>query len=251
MKSIVKRIAGIIVGFIALMILLFILWAVIPFRVMPEAEAALMNKGSVLVTSAEHIVFYPETNQSGKGMIFYPGARVDSEAYAPLARSLTENGWVVVLVNMPLDLAFFDLAAADEIIPNYPEVRDWYIGGHSLGGAMAAEYCRITEFDSVTGLLLLGSYPGKNTDLSDSGLSVLSITSSEDLIATQKKIADAEYLLPEDTLYHVIAGGNHAGFGWYGEQKGDGVSTIDRRDQTNEVLQTILTNWHSLGLSSF
>ena len=162
------------------------------------------------------------------GFIFYPGGKVEHTAYAPLMNALAAKGILCVLVEMPFHLAVFDMDAAEGIPDAFPQVDSWYIGGHSLGGAMAAAYlsdCTV-DFD---GLILLGAY--STEDLSETELSVLSVYGSEDLVMDREKYAQCKANLPADFQELVIPGGCHAYFGMYGEQKGDGTPSIPRQEQ--------------------
>jgi len=202
---------------------------------MPEAVMALESDQTVLVSSGEWIVFSPQASSSQMGIIIYPGGHVDPRAYAPLARELASGGNLVVIPKMPLNLAVFDIDVADEIIQANPDIEIWVIGGHSLGGAMAAEYVSANP-SSVAGLFLWASYSAKNTDLSGfTNLEVLSIYGTED--GEVEGIRASRERLPRNTLWVEIDGANHAQFGWYGEQRGDGVATISRKEQQEIILE--------------
>ena len=162
------------------------------------------------------------------GLIFYPGAKIDDRAYMPLMQACYNAGIFCVLVRMPYRLAFFNYDVADEIVKKHTGITEWYIAGHSLGGAMAAEHLKNTELD-YAGLILLGSYSA--ADLSDTSLSVLSIYGSEDEILNMEKYEKNKENLPEDFMEVVIDGGCHSYFGMYGMQKGDGTPTITNVQQ--------------------
>jgi dienelactone hydrolase len=136
---------------------------------------------------------------------------------------------------MPLNLAVFDIDVADEIIQANPDIETWAIGGHSLGGAMAAEYVSANPL-SVDGLFLWASFSAENTDLSGfTNLEVLSIYGTED--GEVEGIRASRERLPENTLWVEMEGANHAQFGWYGEQRGDGTATISRAEQQEIILE--------------
>ena len=164
---------------------------------------------------------------------------MDYRAYAPYARSLAENGILVVIPKMPLNLAVFGIDEADQVMAAYPQVTHWLIGGHSLGGSMAASYL-YNHPDDLDGLVLLASYPAENNDLSDYQGGVLSISASLDGLATPDKIIASRALLPASTQWVVIEGGNHAYFGWYGPQKGDNPAMITREEQQQTMLNATL-----------
>lgn len=172
------------------------------------------------------IVFEPEA--ATKGFIFYPGGKVEYTAYIPFMQACAEQGILCVLVEMPFNLAVFDINAADGIQERYPEIEDWYIGGHSLGGSMAASYLADNAED-YEGLILLGSY--STADLSDTDLDVISIFGSEDKVMNREKYDENKSNLPDDFAESIIDGGCHAYFGMYGAQDGDGTPTITNEDQ--------------------
>lgn len=174
------------------------------------------------------IVFAPDN--ASAGVIFYPGGKVDENAYKPLGAALASKGILCIIVKMPFNLAVFDVNAADGIRDSYPDVEHWYIAGHSLGGSMAASYLEKNSAD-YDGLILLGSY--STADLSSSELSVLSIYGSEDKVMNRDKYAANKSNLPTDLVEFIIDGGNHAYFGMYGEQKNDGTATLTNAEQIN------------------
>lgn len=180
------------------------------------------------------IVFEPE--EATKGFIFYPGGKVEYTAYLPLMQACAERGIVCVLVEMPFNLAVFDVNAADGIREKYPQVTDWYIGGHSLGGSMAASY--VAEYANVyKGVVLLGSY--STVDLSETDLRVISIYGSEDKVLNRENYEINKENLPSDFTEYVIDGGCHAYFGMYGAQEGDGEPTLTVEEQIEKTADSI------------
>jgi dienelactone hydrolase len=164
---------------------------------------------------------------------------VDPRAYAPEANMIAARGYLVVIVPMPLNLAVFNPNAAADIIAAYPGIQTWAVGGHSLGGAMAANFV-YTHPDSVQGLILWASYPASNNNLSQYRIRVTSISATLDGLSTPEKIAASKLILPADTTWVVITGGDHAGFGWYGPQSGDNPATITREDQQAQIVEATL-----------
>ena len=141
----------------------------------------------------------------------------------------------MVIVPMPLNMAIFGIDRAEEVIQTFSEIDKWAIGGHSLGGAMAAEFAG-QHLNEISGLVLWAAYPAGSNDLSQSDLSVLSISASLDGLATPEKIDASRPLLPGSTLYVEILGGNHAGFGFYGAQSGDEDAIISQMDQQTQIV---------------
>ncbi len=162
------------------------------------------------------------------GLIFYPGGKVEHTAYVPLLQACAGQGILCVIVEMPFNLAVFDINGADGIREQYPEIDRWYIGGHSLGGSMAAAYLEDNAKD-FDGLILLGSY--STADLSETELDILSVYGSEDRVLNKEKYDENRDNLPDDFYEIVIDGGCHAYFGMYGEQDGDGIATVTNEEQ--------------------
>ena len=158
------------------------------------------------------------------------------------AQDLAKNGYSVAIVKMPLDLAVIGGNKADKIKEDFPD-SDYVIGGHSLGGVMASRYANKNHSDShLKGVFFMASYPDKKGTLKESAVPVLSITATKDKVLNQKAYEEAKQYLPERTEYVSINGGNHGGFGSYGEQKGDGEAEISNADQQTVIVNT-LENW--------
>jgi dienelactone hydrolase len=211
----------------------FVVWAESTPRPMPqtlEALEASPQSDGVVVTSRQWLVLRPADAEPTTGFVFYPGGRVDARSYAPAARDIAAEGYLVVIVPMPLNLAFFAPERAQSVIAAYPYVTHWAIGGHSLGGAMAARFAH-QHPSAVGGLVLWAAYPAESNDLADRDLAVASIYGTLDGLATVEKVHRSRPLLPLDTRWVAIDGGNHAQFGWYGPQRGDNPATISRGTQ--------------------
>ncbi len=185
---------------------------------MPQKTTEVYEKGYISFGNTD----------SNIGFIFYPGGKVEHTAYIPLMRALAGKGLFCVLFEMPFKLAVLNSDAADGICDKYPGVESWFIGGHSLGGSMAASYIS-DNIDKFDGLILLGSY--STADLSDSMVSVLSVYGSEDKVMNFEKYEKNKENLPSDFKEVVISGGCHAYFGMYGEQNGDGNATVSPEEQ--------------------
>jgi len=170
------------------------------------------------------------------GFIFYPGGKVEHTAYEPLLTAVAAGDVFVVLLEMPFHLAVLDMNAAEGIVDLFPKIGQWYIGGHSLGGSMAAYFAQ-SHGDSIKGLVLLGAY--SSVDLSDTDLTVLSLYGSEDGVMNREKYDSYRANLPDDLTEIVLAGGCHAYFGMYGEQKGDGQATLTPEEQIQTVAEQI------------
>lgn len=200
------------------------------------ALTALIPDEAVQVeTLSGGVAFVPREVEAG--LIFYPGGKVEHTAYAPLMRALAEEGVLCVITKMPLNLAVLDANAADGWQERYPWVEEWYIGGHSLGGAMAASYAA-EHAEDYEGLLLLAAY--STEDLTGTDLKVCSVYGSSDGVLNMEKYEQYRSNLPASTVETVLDGGCHACFGSYGTQTGDGVHTITEEEQTTLTAQLFL-----------
>ncbi len=234
-----KRWWLVLIGILSAIIIGFIVWGSIIPAPMPDALAALQSDSLVSVSTEPWFVFQPTQQVPSTGFIIYPGGRVDPRAYAPQAHEIAAHGFLVVIVPMPLNLAVFGSGRASSVIQAYPEIEKWVIGGHSLGGSMAALYAN-NHNDQIDGLVLWASYPGSSNNLTSGTLKTSSISASLDGLSTPDKIDASRSLLPADTTWVQIAGGNHAQFGWYGDQPGDNPATISREEQQDQVIQSTL-----------
>jgi hypothetical protein len=239
MSILKKRWWLVLIGVLLAAVIGFVAWGLIIPAPMPEALAALQSDGQVKVTTEPWLVFQPTQSVPTTGLIIYPGGRVDPRAYAPQAHAIAEKGYLVVIVPMPLNLAVFGSGRASSVIQTYPEIEKWVIGGHSLGGSMAASYA-YNHNDQIDGLVLWASYPASSNDLTQSAIMTTSISASLDGLSTPDKIKASRSLLPADTTWVQIQGGDHAQFGWYGDQPGDNPATISREEQQAQIVQSTL-----------
>ena len=208
----------------------FVIWAETPSSPMPQAYDSLHSDAYVVVSQGQWVVFEPKSVNFTTGFILYPGGRVNYLAYAPYAHDIAAQGYLVVIVPMPLNLAVFGVNSANDVIAAYPNVTSWAIGGHSLGGSMAAQYIHDNP-GKADGLALWASYPPSGIDLSKSNINVVTVHGTNDGLVSSKQIVDSLEQLPPDTVRVEIEGGNHAQFGWYGAQSGDNSAAISREQQ--------------------
>lgn len=172
----------------------------------------------------------------GEGIVFYPGGLVQEKAYLPLLERFAEDGYTCLLLSVPFDLAVLASSKAERR-HDIEGISVWHLAGHSLGGAMAATYLAKMRPDDIASLLLLGAYPPKGSDLSDLKIPVISIYGENDTVLTMENFEAGRSLLPPDTVYKVIPGGNHAMMGDYGPQKKDGEPEISPEEQWAQVVQ--------------
>lgn len=172
-------------------------------------------------------------------VIFYPGALVAPDSYSIWARQVANAGYTVKIVHFPLNMAFFNVNAADKLTDKN---QNYVVGGHSLGGAMATRYAHNSHNKHLRGIFLLGAYADEKGRLDKTNLDVLSITANHDKVLNWQKYRANKKYLPENTSYQSIKGGNHGGFGSYGHQKGDGQATISNASQQKQIAN-LLINW--------
>ncbi len=223
-----RRLRIVLITFLALIILMtsaFFLYVSDYYRADTAAIAAIQSEAALRVQ--DNLIILSPDIPSDTAMVFYPGAKVEYTAYLPILEKIRQNcGITCILVKMPFNLAIFDTNAADQIIEQFPGIKSWYLGGHSMGGAMASSYASKHQ-NEVTGLILLGAYlygefPAENA-LTIYGTFNTSIA---------EKINYTENIV-------VIEGGNHAQFGNYGKQKGDPDATITSEAQQNLAVAAI------------
>ncbi len=206
-----------------------------PFVATPVAVAALMSEKGVQIN--ERLSWYELTpvkqDKTGKaikpttGLIFIPGARVDSRAYAHVLRPLADAGYLVAVLKEPFGFSLIQPDHAETVIDLHPEIAHWAVGGHSRGGVTAASFADSNE--QINGLILYGSYPATRIERTD--LKVLSISGSADGLTTPADIEASKAKLPPTTTYVVIEGASHSTLGDYGSQPGDGMGAGDRAAQ--------------------
>ena len=194
-----------------------------------------LQDGNIVEMEENDYGLYMDGPGDESALIFYPGAKVEYTAYVPLLYQLAEQGLDVFLIKMPCNLAFLGQNRAEDVMRMY-EYEKWYLGGHSLGGAMAAFYAA-KHPDDLDGMILLAAYSTK--DLHGDDFSVISIYGSEDGVLNMDKIEESRAYMPTNYKEICIEGGNHAQFGNYGVQKGDGVASISREEQQEQTVEAI------------
>lgn len=217
----------------------FVVWASLTPEPGPAAQAAISNAASgVEVVDDGDLAFVP-SDPATVGLILYPGGRVDPDSYAVLALPVAEAGYTAVIPSVRLNLAVLDQNVADRVMDDHPDIDTWVVGGHSLGGAMAALYAG-NNLDKVDGLALVAAYPAGSTNLVGTGISVVSVYGTNDGLTSWQEIDDSADQLPGDTSFVAIDGGNHAQFGDYGTQSGDNHATIDADEQWQQTVDALI-----------
>ena len=214
-------------------------WATFARPPLPEAVAALSSDGLVTVGTERWLTFTPTQATPETGFIFYPGGRVDPRAYAGLMRSIAEAGYLVVVPSMPINMAIFNTMAANRIIAAHPQVERWAIGGHSVGGTAAALYVSAHP-DAIAGLAIWSSYPASNSSISDLDLPVILLYGGNEVGVTDESVGARKHLLPPDTRYIRIEGGDHHQFGAYELTSEPDLATVSRESQHAQILSATL-----------
>ncbi|ERI93979.1 hypothetical protein HMPREF1982_01287 [Clostridiales bacterium oral taxon 876 str. F0540] len=221
---------------IAALVIYAIFWVSSYSRPTEDAVMAFSSNNSIEVSNDKFITFTPKDKNTETGFIFYPGGKVAPEAYAPICSKIAAQGYKVIIVPMPLNLAVLNGNKAQEVIKAYPEIKNWVIGGHSLGGVMAASFAK-KHTDEIKGLVMFAAYPQAKDDMSKDTLKVLSLWGSEDGCADISKVTGAKAIVPKDAEFKAIEGGNHAQFGNYGFQKGDNEAKIPSAQQQSIAVE--------------
>lgn len=212
-----------------------VIWSQVGVMQAEAAPLAAVRADDRIVISDEPdgIIMAPAEGRSHVGLVFIPGAKVDPWAYASKLSGLVTDKNVTVVITKPwLNLAFFDLRPLGSFTTLAPAVREWMVGGHSLGGVRS---CQLAT--QAQALVLFGSYCAQ--DVSKWQQPVLSISGSEDGLSTPEKIDDARHLLPRDAEMVEVDGASHSSFGDYGPQPGDGTPTISDEEMTAEITRLV------------
>ncbi|RWZ51567.1 alpha/beta hydrolase [Labedella phragmitis] len=211
---------------VVLVVVVFLAWANTVMAGDRTAALEVWRDDALTVTETDlSFVLEPVTAGRAEGLVFVPGARVDPFAYARVLSGVVERSGVTVVITKPtLHLALFDARPLSDFTAAVPGVDEWSVGGHSLGGVKACAMAAGDDSVPISGLVLFGSYCAN--DVSASGLDVLSISATNDGLSTPTDIETNADLLPDDATFVVLDGANHADFGDYGPQPGDGRSTV-------------------------
>ena len=219
---------------ILLVVIVFLVYTEQYYHADESANYALKSDDTVNVTQTEYGWMFDGPSETD-ALVFYPGGKVEETAYAPLLHYLAGQGMDACLVKMPFRLAVFGANKADQVMQQY-DYDHWYIGGHSVGGVMAADYAA-GHSSQLCGVYMLAAYPTKTLD---DNIKAVTIYGSEDGVLNMEKLENAKQYLPEGSEEFVIQGGNHAQFGNYGKQDGDGNADISSDEQQHRTVELIL-----------
>lgn len=216
----------------------FVAWAQHTMGPGEQALTALESEGDVNVTVGEDaIIFQPQNVEPDTALVFYPGARVDYRSYARPLRQVASRGFLVISVRAPLNMVILNPNEAEAFFPQYPGIQHWAVGGHSLGGVVAAQYAK-NHTDIVEGVVLWAAYLSGNNNLSGSGLRALSVYGTLDMSGVEP-FENSKAFMPERTTWVIINNGNHSQFGDYGLQPGDTERAV--RDFHQQALTVAAT----------
>ena len=233
---------------------LFTLWMANSFRAQGFDRSILESDQKVIVEeTSQFIHFQPNENQQPTGLIFFPGGMVSPDAYAPMSRAISEQGFNVFIVKLPFGSAPLESQETSvqnlalEIMESNPLIRYWAVGGHSRGAAIASRFA-LLHGESFDGLILIGTTHPKEEafDLSTSTLAVTKIYATNDGLASVDEVKANSQYLPDDTNWVLIDGGNHSQFGYYGSQLGDNSATISREVQQKLTVDAVLSALKSI-----
>jgi len=247
MRRFVQRFVLGLIMLLALSTIGFVVWVETPSQAGTNALAALKSDNIVqVVDHSNYISFEPILDKATTAFLFYPGGHVDFRAYSPILHRIAAQGYLVILVRVRLNLAFFDIEAGAPILQDYPQIGCWVTGGHSLGGVASAYFA--SNYPEIKGIVFWASYPPDDR-LKNSGIKMLSIYGTEDGgLDNGAKIEQYKAFEPVDTQFIVIQGGNHGQFGDYGPQPGDKPAKISAESQwqqtTNASVQFLASCTH-------
>jgi hypothetical protein len=233
----------VILGILAVIALLYLAVALFVGKQLGEAQKYLQSGDKVDFQHNQYLVFKPKDQVIKTGFVFYPGGFVDAEAYGRVAAYLARHGVLSVIVTTPMRLAWFNKNQANKVMSAFPEVPGWFIGGHSLGGVVAAFYLKNelekVENGIIKGVVLLGAFLTQRHKLEKVDLPVLSIYGSKDGMA--KRFEATRYNVSQNTTLHRIEGGNHGQFGYYGKHfMYDHPAAISRDEQQSITEKRVL-----------
>ena len=222
--KIIKRIVLALVIVLLLGIIGFLVWALDTYK--PDATAIeALNQDNVEILDGV-IAVYSDV-ESDEAIMFYPGGQVEYESYLPLLQKLQkELNLTCVMVKMPLNMAIFNPNAGDKILKLFPNIKQWHLIGHSIGGVTASMYANDNQ-DIIKSLTVLGSYNYEEYPM-DKTLTIYGSFNDN---------LEEEFTYDENI--YVIEGGNHSMFGNYGLQKIDVEGTISYEEQQNQTVEII------------
>jgi hypothetical protein len=192
----------------------------------------------IISQNNNYISVLPKDGGVSEGLIIYQGAFADAKSYIAPYSGLVKQGIGVFIIRSSFGFALFNVGGANAVINNNPEIKNWYVAGHSLGGVAACEYTKANS-NKIKGLIMLASFCNGNAK--DLKTDVLSISGTNDGLSTPEKIDNSRSKLPDSTKYVVVDGANHTEFGDLEKlQPGDKEATITQEEATEQIINAIL-----------
>ena len=212
-----------------------LIYFVIHYHAMSEVNAYLEDDNEVKVSDTSNYYFFDNLVNSDKALIFYGGAKVEEKSYAPMMSKIAHQGIDVFIVKMPLRFPLFNPMKAESVYKANNNYQEVYMMGHSLGGVCASRVLNNTS-NEYKGIIFLASYSDKPMN---NKYKALSIYGSEDKVINLNAYSNNISHFPTGYVEHVIEGANHANYGYYGNQKGDGKATITREAQIDQTVSYV------------
>lgn len=234
-KNIKKLIIGLVIVGLVFIIANYITYERQP---LPQAITALESDNAVTITDNPWLTFTPNTPALEIGFIFYPGGRISHLGYSDLMRKISEKGYLVVVPKMPINMAIFNPNIANKIIAAHPEINKWVIGGHSVGGT-AATIFTAAHPEKIDGLAIWSSYPNNSSDLSRLTIPTILMYGGNETGVTDESVGERKHLLPPNSLYIKIEGGDHHQFGSYQLTNEVNLATISLEEQHMQILSAM------------
>lgn len=227
----------------------FMLWMANSFRAQGFDKSILESDSTITIEETSHFLsFRPNASLQPVGLIFFPGGMVQPEAYAPMSRTIAEQGYNVFIVKLPFGSAPLESQEASvmqealRIMDSNESIESWVVGGHSRGAAIASRFAYL-HGDTFDGLILIGTSHPKEAafNLSNTTLAVTKIYASNDGLASMEEVKANAIYLPNNTTWVLIDGGNHSQFSYTGKLLGDNAATISQEEQQKLTIAAILS----------
>ncbi len=234
-KVVVKSACGIVIGIMSITSLYGLNFY--------HAEKTMKYAKGVRIKRNFGYMEYGDGDKCEVGFMFYPGGKVGLNAYGELLTRIAQKNIFCVVCGMPVNLAVLSPNSADKYIKKYtkkfPNIKTWYIGGHSLGGTIACKHA-VNRPGVYDGVVFLAAHPDKNDNMNETDMKALSIYGSVDSVLSKERYTKYHDNFKNDMTEIVIDGGNHGNFGAYGFQNGDHTSIIDKYEQIDKTADAIV-----------
>lgn len=232
----IKRILIGVVVFVLAVFSGVLTWMSIPYDYQEAVTDKVLTDNNITFNDHDWLVF-GAAQATESGIIFYPGGKTAPETFAPVMQSLAEQGFKSVIVSMPFNTAFLGIDKAQAVMEAYPEIKNWHLIGHSLGGVAAGEFAKANP-TVISSLIFWASYPA--TDISQLDVPALALSAEMDRMSTPEKIAEYRAFYPHQTEFKSMPASNHWQYGYFAGSKNVQENLRSREEQVAEVIQTTL-----------